>query len=317
MLRLGLILWLLALGATAWSQPCTVKRLASLPFAPGRDGSPIVKVVINDVEQNFLVDTAAPFTAIDERVAQAMALPERSVQGTEIYAGGKAVNRYVVARRVLLGITEFTNLGLLRLSPGELGPGIDGIVGADLLRNFDLDFDFARNALNLYSKEHCKGAVVYWTRDYTTVPFELSESQHLFFPVTLDGTNLSAIADTGSGHTALSETVAGRKFDLTAQSPGSEPVPGARPDGPWRFQHRFDILTFEGISARRPLIRVRADVNERAFNRKHIDKTQISPVTRVELDHEDVDIGMDLLRKLHLYVCYDENLLYISAAGAH
>jgi hypothetical protein len=78
-----------------------------------------------------------------------------------------------------------------------------------------------------------------------------------------------------------------------------------------------DSLSFEGVAVRHPLIRIRADDNERAFSREHTDRGQFDPLTRVELERADVVVGMNILASLHVYVSYDERTLYISAANAH
>ncbi len=38
-----------------------------------------------------------------------------------------------------------------------------GVIGTDLLGKFDVDLDIAHKKLNLFSPDHCKGQVVYWT----------------------------------------------------------------------------------------------------------------------------------------------------------
>jgi hypothetical protein len=83
------------------------------------------------------------------------------------------------------------------------------------------------------------------------------------------------------------------------------------------FKHRFGSLSFEGVSVRHPVICVHADDNERSFSRKHMDKTQINPVTRLNLDNQDVIVGMNILKSLHVYVSYGEHMLYITADDAH
>ncbi len=41
-----------------------------------------------------------------------------------------------------------------------------------MMWNYDVDFDFAVGKFNLFSKDHCDGQVVYWTRSpVAVVPF--------------------------------------------------------------------------------------------------------------------------------------------------
>ncbi len=57
-----------------------------------------------------------------------------------------------------------------------------GILGSEMLRNVDVDFDFSANKVNLFSPDHCAGNVVYWqtpTVPVAIVPFTLNASgQH-------------------------------------------------------------------------------------------------------------------------------------------
>lgn len=206
---------------------------------------------------------------------------------------------------------------LLLMPAGSLPAGIDGLVGADFLSRFDADFDFGQKTLNLISPKHCKGRVVYWTTGYTTVPLQLTDSRQLFIPATLDGRNVSAMIDAGASWAAISEGSASRIFGVNAQSQGAEPARDTSAQSLWRFTYRFDALSFEGVSVKRPLISVYADATNRAFARQHTDRGQFDPRTAVRLEEADPTVGMSVLSSLHLYVSYDEQLLYISAANAH
>ncbi len=70
--------------------------------------------------------------------------------------------------------------------PGEDGPNgpdiedFGGILGADMLRNVDLDLDFAAGKLNLVSQDHCSGNVVYWQAPaVAVVPMTLDRWGHV------------------------------------------------------------------------------------------------------------------------------------------
>jgi predicted aspartyl protease len=51
-----------------------------------------------------------------------------------------------------------------------------------------------------------QGDSVYWTTEYTVVPFRSSVGRQLFVDVTLDGKSMSAMLDTGSTSTSISES---------------------------------------------------------------------------------------------------------------
>jgi len=197
-----------------------------------------------------------------------------------------------------------------------LSPNVDGLLGAGLLRNFDLNFDFGNRTLNLMSRKHCKGQVVYWTADYASIAFTLSRGQHLVIPMQLDGKRVKAVIDTGATQTVLGEARARRLFGLSENSPGVE-LPGSGVIRGCKFGYRFGSLSFEGVTVKRPLVHVCADDTERAFWKNHIDDWRLyDPRQRPELDGADLVVGMSILKDLRLYVSYDEEVLYASAAGA-
>jgi len=307
----------LCAAPSARAEDCTLQKRASIKIEAMPGEAPVVLVKLNDTERRFVVDTGSPDSGVALRVSQELQLFPQEIRGSEFYTNGKEIDRYVIVKSLQLGQMPASRKILLLMPPDILPLGVDGLLGADWLTNFDLDFDFGKRDLNLMSPKHCKGRVVYWTADYTTVPFVLSESRHLVIPVMLDGKRVSAAIDTGSVKTFISESSVSRAFGLTEKSPGAEPPPGAYAAGSWKFKYRFESLSFEGVTVKHPLLYVRADDDERTFSRKHVDKTQFDPVTRVDLEHQDVVVGMDVLRSLHVYVCYDEHMLYISAADAH
>lgn len=189
-------------------------------------------------------------------------------------------------------------MAMVLMPSGSLPSGIDGLIGGDFLSVFDVDFDFGHHTLNLMSREHCKGDTVYWTTAYTSVPFYPGEGRQLFIDVTLDGKTVSALIDTGTTHTTISESAAVRDFGTSEA-------------------YHFGEMSFEGVAVRHPAIGVRKDLNERAFAREHNDKGQWDLRTRQELERADVHVGMNILESLHLYVCYDQHRIFISSADAH
>ena len=310
--------WLLvASGAPckAIADECALKRIAAIPFDP-EYAEPVIMVRINGSERRLLVNTATPSSSLAPKTVEQLQLKTAPIEGREIYVGGHLAARYATISKFQLAPTLPAGTAhFMVLPPDALTDGLDGQLGGDILTFFDLDFDFAHHTLNLISQKHCKGKVVYWTRDYATIPFRLSYSQHLVVPVLLDGKEVSAGISTADGAMILTESGARRVFDLTASSPATE-TPTA-PKAEWIFRHRFESLSMGGVTVRNPMLYVYPDLNEKAFERLHHDKLQADPVNRDVLDLEQLSVGMDVLQHLHVYVAYGEDALYISAADAH
>jgi predicted aspartyl protease len=302
---------------TAFAEDCMLQKLASIPIEPSRSGSPVLTVKLNGAERRFLVDTGSRSSAIARPTAELLGLTPWAIPGGERYVGGQLIDRAVTVAKLQLGVHTASNVNLMLMPTGTLPDDQDGLLGAGLLMNFDLDFDFANHTLNLFSPKHCKGRVVYWTQDYTIVPFRLSDGWHLSVPMTLDGKRVWAIVDTGASDTFLSESSARRLFGLDDPGAGPRDPEAAAAAGYPVFSHPFLSLSFEGVEVKHPVIHAYPDLNQRAFDRNHRDKTQYDPISRIDLEQVDLIVGMNILQRLHVYVAYDEHAMYVSASGAH
>src|SRR5262249_46637795 len=114
----------------------------------------------------------------------------------------------------------------------EGGPDIPGdqpigLIGSEILRNYDLDFDFAAAKLNLIEPDHCKGKVVYWpAQTIATIPFEVGRGFQIRLPLLVDGKPMTALLDTGASVSGMSIDTAKRIFRIDPLSAGLEKVRG-------------------------------------------------------------------------------------------
>ena len=90
----------------------------------------------------------------------------------------------------------------------------DGLLGADVLSDFDIDLDLAHHELKFYGKQTCPTAAPDWMQPYISLSTGLSRGEHLFFTVQLDGRPLTAFIDTGAQVTTIS-TAAARATGVT------------------------------------------------------------------------------------------------------
>ncbi len=81
---------------------------------------------------------------------------------------------------------------------------LDGVLGTDVLSDFDVDLDLPHHRMVFYTKQSCPNAVPAWTDPYARIVASRSISDHLFFPVQLDGRRIDAFFDTGSQLSVLS-----------------------------------------------------------------------------------------------------------------
>jgi hypothetical protein len=199
-----------------------------------------------------------------------------------------------------------------------------GLIGGDMLKRYDVEFNFVTRKVNFFSPDHCEGKVIYWPATaFVVVPFSMAPPPHgnpatwapsaeydsqIYVPVTLDGKSFQAMIDTGAPNTTMSAATAERAFGITARSPGA--VPSSNPDQ-GTFGYVFHNLSFGGIAASNPHIMIFPDV----VGKNDPDNTAITGSMIMRNDdgmQEDLIIGMDVLAKLHLYIAYGEKKLYIT-----
>ncbi len=302
----------------AIAESCNLTKFASFEITPQRDARVTIPVQINGTPGIFLVDTGGVYSEISSNAADASQLARRSItSGLELYAaGGQQLKQYVRVDTLEFGGLRAHGVSLV-VKPSTTGRAdlFQGTLAPDFLTNFDLDFDFAGKTLNLFSPDHCKGRVVYWTTRFGTIPFSQTVADHhIRVQVTLDGHELTAIVDTGASFTLLRANAARMNFGLGADSHDMEPIPGATPNGFIQYRHRFTSLSVGDVVVTNPLIAILPDAEEATFWRNHTNKVDHDPFYGPNFHPEPLILGMDVLHQLHLYVAYGERTLYVTAA---
>jgi predicted aspartyl protease len=287
--------------ALAEEQKCQLVRLASLDMIPGAPHI-LVTASVNDQPLTMMVDTGGYTTALTESKAKQLGL------STEIYPasrmmvyGGIKLSRFTTFAGFTLGRMKARSLTYPLLPDGFLPPNVDGILSPDFLANFDLDFDFAGGQLNLFSRDHCEGKVVYWTKEpVAKLELRRPDATHITIPVTLDGHEFKAMIDTGWGSSGMvSLDKAEDRFDLKDDDPKFQSVPG--PNGIKNARkYPFKMLAFGDVQVANPQF---------VLVRDHDAQLGPSPPEMI--------IGIAILRQLHLYIDYHEKYLYVSAASQH
>jgi predicted aspartyl protease len=297
-------------------QECAAPEIATslqMIHLANRDGD-LVPVSINGVARNFLLDTGAYVTQVQRPVAEALALPVQ--QGdTNIYDITGKVSRDEAT------ITDFTvgrlhgNDRTLPVSPDVASaPTSDGFFAMDHMLAYDIDLDFGTDKLTLYTQAHCPRVVPYWAMKATAVIPITLENNHIIVPVMLDGKPFRAWLDTGSTFSALDMDNATSLYGL-AMGSADTPENGDLNEEPdlRTYAHSFKSLTFGDVAISNPRITIIPPAMKESLERNR----QSGPATafKPRIDTPDLIVGMDVLRKLHLYMALTENRIYISRAS--
>jgi predicted aspartyl protease len=281
--------------------PCHQTRVAALDLTTESDGLVAVPVAIDDRTFMLAVDTGAIHTVISSRVADDLQL-ERDLSA-QVYemVGGVPIYQIAYSHSFKVGSMTTGRVGFLVAPSRALHVDTDGLFGPDAMNNYDVEIDYAHGHFNLFSQDHCPGQVVYWTRGaYAQVPMHVDENWHISVPLTMDGKPLTAFLDTGAERSIMTLGVAREVFGITPNSPGMEvktnvSINGTRPTTIYRYP--FASLNLEGMAVQHPDI-------------------DIMPDEALGKGAPQLIVGAGVLRQLHLYIAYKEQMLYATPAEA-
>jgi predicted aspartyl protease len=306
---------ILCVAAPASAEECNrpQKLIASLPMTDlGKDNVVTIPVSLNGIEKQFLFDTGGFFTQISAATADELKLKIR--QGNiEIYATDGSVSRDEVF------VPDFA-IGPIHAKDYELpispNKGFDGIFSPVAVKTIDFEMDFSTHKMNMFLNDHCDGKVIYWPfKTVGVVPFTVDTAKHMIVPVTINGHELKAIIDTGATLSVIRMNRAEFVFGLHPDSPDMTIVGHVGGDGNAPiFSYPFKTLTFGDVTVSNPHIHIYTDIVNK--NADHSATTEsLAKKVSDDITLPDVIIGMDVLRKLHLYLALKEGKLYFTEAG--
>jgi hypothetical protein len=281
-----------------------------------------VPVTINGHRAEMGLNTAAASTWISSAYLKPFGLKEdHNLDVT--WSGAPLPSAKITFTDVLMvGSQNFRGAALVafhdRRPPSEDTTPDVGQLGMNLLGIEDFEIDFANNLLNFYSTDHCPGVVVYWTDHYSSAPISRDINPAPFhLPMELGGRKILAVISTATPVTTVGTDVTRKLFGFDETSPGIETETD-------RAEHtvthyRTMALTGSGLIIANAKIRLVAGPfggNRRAGCALMTHGS--GGVAHYDGCHEEapLTLGLDVLRRLHLYFATREHVLYFSDAGA-
>lgn len=271
----------------AGPQACDIHKAAEIPIGFER-GFVSAPAVIEDRPVTLLIDTGAE-TSLVTPVAMAvlhLQTDERRrsiIQGT----GGAITTQNALLQSIGIGGMEMLDqsvaVGPLPAAQSAVVKAF-GLLGADWLSDFDVEFDLPHRRMALYRAEGCSGDYVPWPGQKTSVFAQVYRRGLVILSAELDGQPVTALLDSGASGSALSEAAAAR-IDLGASALALDPsgtsigIDGATLT---TRRHRFGRLRIGTISYGGPLI-------------------SISPL---HLAMADMLLGADWLRDNRVWISY-------------
>ncbi len=291
----------LALSTAADADDCRLKLYSDIGFETASNGMALLPVSVNGQRRTFLIDTGAAASAISASTSVVLDLtPHKTGDVMELF-GGVKMDQEVVADSFSVGKMNTLNFPFILAPSDAVSPVVDGLLGANVLHNYDVEFDFAKSRFKMFSPDHCDRNVVYWTSSgYARVPIVVMSQGHISVSVMLDGQPITAILDTGSETSVMSLERARAMFGFSQNDPrlkAREPAAFNGLPKSENYLFPFQTLTFEGVAVHSPDI-------------------LLLPARNMGRDPPPLLLGIGVLRQLHLYIAYKEQALYVTGAEA-
>jgi tetratricopeptide (TPR) repeat protein/predicted aspartyl protease len=214
------------LAGSAFAGDCTLAKIVDLPVTVV-DMKALVAAKINGEDALFAADSGAFYSMISPAAAAQYRLKTYPAPwGIEVHGVGGQRTDVQVAKVKQFNLAGFTipNVEFL-VGGGEVSGGAVGLLGQNLLRVHDVDYNFPRGLITLMKSAGCRnGNLAYWTagtsQPYSMIQIEPTTPMHTAIESVayVNGHQISVVFDTGSAYSVLSLRAAERA--------------GERPDSP-------------------------------------------------------------------------------------
>jgi predicted aspartyl protease len=265
------------------TEPCRLQLAADLPVTPTQNGL-VVTAQVNRVNTQLVLDTGAELTLLTAVTVKSLLLARSRLTVTQLIGVGGAVSNADVYADLQLGTSDFQR----RFAVADI-PGIGGLIGGDVLSNYDVELDLFDQRVRLWKASTCRANDLPWSGPRTTVPVHVTWGDRLIVTVTLDGKQVNALLDSGSAITLL-QTGTARKVGVTTMSADPElPVHGVAGSTIMVRLHRFQSMRIGNEEIVGPEIGVG-------------DSQLISP---------EMIIGRDYLRSRRIWISYRTGQVFV------
>jgi tetratricopeptide (TPR) repeat protein len=230
--------WLLApvlLGTpAAYAAKCTVVRMPDIPVTMS-GLVPTMHAQINGADALFIPDSGSFFDFVAPAAVGQFHMSMDYSYRTPRVRGVGGVEQAQVARATTFTIFGQTVRNVPFLVAGEhFGGGAVGLIGQNLFRIADVEYDLANGVMRLVRPKDCKDTqLAYWAsaanKPYSVVDiaFATAMQPHTRSVAYLNGTRIRVIFDTGTPRSTLTLEAAKR----AGMTPASEGVVAGGPQG--------------------------------------------------------------------------------------
>lgn len=217
--------WLAAMAPPA-EAGCALSKIAELPVTM-TGLRPLVPARINGRDAMLLADSGAFFNIMSEASATQYELklhrPPSNLHLEGI--GGKVDTSVVTIEKFSVAGKNFPPTDFI-VGGSDLGGGVVGVIGQNLLGMADAEYDFAHGAIRLMQPgDGCeKTMLAYWSGTQAVSGMDIEwtngHPKHTIGTVEVNGTKIRAIFDTGAPLSIL-DLAAARRAGITPEGKGA------------------------------------------------------------------------------------------------
>lgn len=307
---------LVSLGA-AEAKSCPLTRYASVDLVMVGDSYLLVPVMIQGARAYMALNMASPFSSFTESGVHRLSLATKSMPfNVGVLAGKNKVQEMAAAKPFGFGGLQFKGVTFLVL-PGfsfaenTADAPVVGVLGMDVLKDFDIELDTAHRKMNLFSPDHCPGHAVYWSTKYDSAPIRFGSLGEFYFPMELEGKKLETTLATSNAMTTLSTDATRQLFNFDSHS--ADVVTETDGSGKTTAHYRAMKLSGEGLE----IINARISLIDRpAGSTCHLSSRSGASAYEDCYGVHPLALGQNVVSKLHFYIATKEKMLYFTPVDA-
>jgi predicted aspartyl protease len=301
-------------GKPGLAAQCTMTLLADIPLTM-QHNQPLIAASINGRPVNMLLDTGATKTILFRAWAKELNLPISPIDMKAYGVDGQADAGIVMVRDFGLSRAMVHKLQMLAVGGKDAPVSAAGLLGEDVVSNWDLDMDFSAGKVRLFQPKDCKGEQVisiWGATSYSVLPLVAPppDTRYLWAHVQINGRQVLAMFDTGAGRSVVT-TQALQRLGLTpeTQTQSAGALHGVASRG-----LKTSGATFASMSIGQESIQnVELNISDLFSRNKAV--MSGSAIPQNIMDNPDILIGADFFLAHHAYVARSQGKIYFSYKG--
>lgn len=173
-----------------------------------KNNRPTVPVEVDGHPVTALVDSGAYASLLFPETAKRLGIPTRVDNRFRAYgADGQA--KSVSFAHASIGLMGAKGPPMDLEVIGAAPPGIDMLIGEDILSQAVLEMDLAKSKMRLLRPDHCQDEdMPYWAQSYSEAQVKDGPGHHIYLTVLLNGARVPAILDSGAAGSLATERAA-------------------------------------------------------------------------------------------------------------